>query len=70
MDIMTNEEKALVLKSRLEAIDIGLIWLNDNPSEGEIPEGKRSTQDQINELLFKKNIYLALLDDLEVNDII
>lgn len=67
---MTNQEKALILQSRLEAIEIGLDWLNNNPSEGNIPEGKMSTQDQINDLLFKKNIYLKALDDLDLNDII
>jgi hypothetical protein len=64
MAIMTNEEKILILQARLEAVELGLIWLNNNPSEGEIPEGKKSTEDQINELSSKKTIYLQMLDDL------
>lgn len=61
---MTNEEKILVLQARIEAVEIGLIWLSNNPSEGQIPEGKKSTQEQIDELSAKKTIYLQMLDDL------
>lgn len=62
---MTNEEKVIILSAKINAIEIGLEWLSDNPSEGEIPEDKISTEQQIYDLTSQKNALLQELNSLQ-----
>lgn len=54
-DLMDKTDKIKILSAKINAIDIGLEWLSNNQSEGEIPEGKVSSEQQIIDLLSQKN---------------
>jgi hypothetical protein len=62
--MITNEERILIIQSRIDSINISLEWLKNNPSEGPIPEGKMSTEEQILNLLNKKKVLQRVLDEL------
>lgn len=62
--MITIAEKRHIVNDRIQNIDNCLIWLDNNPSEGDIPEGKLSTQQQKDILLFKKNVLSQVLDSL------
>ena len=62
---MNNEDKIAVVSAKISAIEIGLEWLSNNPSEGEIPEDKMSTEQQISDLTSQKNALLQVLNNLQ-----
>ena len=63
--MITNEEKIIIVQSRIDSIDIALEWLNNSPSERPIPEDKMSTEEQIMTLLNKKKVLQEVLDELK-----
>lgn len=62
--MMTNEEKIYMINDRIQNINNLIVWLDNNPSTGEVPEGKMSTQQQKDKLSFEKDILLQVLDSL------
>lgn len=63
--IMTNEEKIYVVTDRINNFNNLIIWLENNPSLGEIPEGKLSTEEQKNNLILKRDALLNVLSSLQ-----
>lgn len=66
-NIITNQEKINIVSAKINAIEIGLEWLSNNSSEGQILEGKMSIEQQISGLTQQKNALLQLLNSLQVN---
>lgn len=63
--MITNKEKINIVSAKINAIEIGLDWLSKNNSEGQIPEGKMSTEQQISDLILQKNVLLQTLNNLQ-----
>ena len=63
--MITNEEKVKILTDRIEQVDMHIAWLNDNIGKlEEIPSGKLSMQEQLNNQISSKTALQAALDEL------
>jgi hypothetical protein len=65
--MISNQEKINLINEKLEGINVNILWLNTNIGLLEdIPsEGKPSMQEQLNNLISKKNALLEVLDQLQ-----
>lgn len=63
--MITNEEKVKILTDRIEQVDMHIAWLNDNIGKlEEIPSGKLTMQEQLNNQISSKTALQAALDEL------
>lgn len=63
--MITNEEKIKILTDRIEQIDIHISWLNTNIGQlEEIPSGKLTMQEQLNNYMSSKIALQSALDEL------
>lgn len=65
--MISNQEKINLINEKLEGVNVNILWLNTNIGLFEdIPsEGKPSMQEQLNNLISKKNALLEVLDQLQ-----
>ena len=65
--MISNQEKINLINEKLEGINVNILWLNANIGLLEdIPsEGKPSMQEELNNLISKKNALLEVLDQLQ-----
>lgn len=61
---MNNIDKIKILSAKINAIEIGLEWLDENKSTGPVPNGKMSTEQQISDLTAQKNALQQEVDRL------
>lgn len=63
--MITNEEKIKIIMDKIEQADIHIAWLNDNIGKiEEIPSGKLTMQEQLNNYTSIRNILQETLDEL------
>ena len=63
--MITNEEKIKIIIDKIEQVDIHIAWLNDNIGKiEEIPSGKLTMQEQLNNYTSIRNILQETLDEL------
>ncbi len=63
--MITNQEKIKILADRIEQAEIHIAWLNGNIGKlEEIPSGKFTMQEQLNNYTSKKAALQAALDEL------
>lgn len=65
--MITNEEKINLINEKIEGIDVNIQWLNNNIGiMEEIPSpDKLSMQEQLQDLISKKNALLEALDQFQ-----
>ena len=65
--MISNQEKINLINEKLEGINVNILWLNTNIGllEDMTSEGKPSMQEQLNNLISKKNALLEVLDQLQ-----
>lgn len=65
--MISNQEKINLINEKLEGINVNILWLNTNIGllEDISYEGKPSMQEQLNNLISKKNALLEVLDQLQ-----
>lgn len=65
--MISNQDKINLINEQIDGININILWLNDNIGLlEEIPSvGKLSMQEQLNNLISKKNALLGALDQLQ-----
>lgn len=66
-NIITIQDKINIINQHLEAIDIHILWLNNNIGVvEEIPHPEKLTmQEQLTNLINKKNMLISVRADLE-----
>lgn len=63
--MITNEEKIKIIIDKIEQVDIHIAWLNDNIGKiEEIPSGKLTMQEQLNNYTLIRNMLQGTLDEL------
>ena len=63
--MITNEEKIKIIIDKIEQVDIHIAWLNDNIGKiEEIPSGKLTMQEQLNNYTLIRNMLQGALDEL------
>lgn len=63
--MITNEEKIKIIIDKIEQVDIHIAWLNDNIGKiEEIPSGKLTMQEQLNDYTLIRNMLQGTLDEL------
>lgn len=65
--MISNQEKINLINEKVQGLEVNISWLNANiGSIEEIPiEGKLSMQEQLADLISKKNALLEALDQLQ-----
>ena len=65
--MITNEEKINLINEKIDGINVNIEWLNNNIGvTEEVPSpGKLSMQEQLQDLISKKNALLEALDQLQ-----
>ena len=63
--MITKEDKIKIITDKIEQIDMHISWLNSNIGElEEIPSGKLTMQEQLNNYMSSRAIIQAVLDEL------
>ncbi len=63
--MITNQDKIKILADRIEQAEIHIAWLNGNIGKiEEIPSGKLTMQEQLNNYTSKRAALQAALDEL------